>query len=116
MVFESDAAVTATNGNAEQVRVIAETVADTAITRFVAQNPPRADMPPPLKWAGGIAAVVLGGIFLAGCVWLFSSVSAVQVTLARMDERLEANAASQEARLAELERRVTAIEAEQEDP
>lgn len=99
------------SGNAEQTRIIAETVADTAITRFVSQHPElrqgsvTAEIPAPLKWAGAIIA----GLFTAGTAtlafWLVSTVSEMQVTLARMDERMVSGNV-QDGRVDDLVRRV----------
>lgn len=107
-------------GDAAQIRAIADQVgasaAEIAISNFVAQHPElrqasvTAEIPPPLKWAGAVIA----GLFTAGTAtlafWLVSTVSEMQVTLARMDERLAGQNTSQETRLTEIERRVARLE------
>lgn len=99
-------------GDAAQIRLIAEQVADAAFYKFESEHPVKteAEIPAPLKWAGAIVA----GLFTAGIAalafWLVSSMSAVQVTLARMDERM-ASGMVKDARFDEIERRVTKLEA-----
>lgn len=104
-------------GNDTQARVmmenIAEAAASAAMLKLKAQqlSEPKAvaDVPAPLKWAGGIIA----GLFAAGTAtlafWLVTSVSEMQVTLARMDERM-ASGTIKDARFDELNRRVTILE------
>lgn len=106
-------------GDAAQLRLIAdqigEAAAEIAISRFVAQHPElrqasvTAEIPPPLKWAGAI----LAALFTAGTAtlafWLFTTVSEMQVTLARMDERM-ASGSVKDARFDEIERRVSNLE------
>lgn len=107
-------------GDSAQIRMIAEQVgessAEIAISRFVAQHPEVrrgtvvSEIPAPLKWASAIIA----GLFTAGTAtlafWLVSTVSEMQVTLARMDERMTAGAV-RDARFEPLERRVQKLEA-----
>lgn len=103
-------------GNAEQIRIVAEQVADTAITRFVSQHPEVrrgtvvAEIPAPLKWAAIVASAVLSVSASAGLIWMVTSVSEMSVTLARMDERMGGYIAAQENRMAELERRTSQLE------
>ena len=99
-------------GNAAQVRIVAEQVADAAITRFAQKHPEvsKSDIPPPLKWAGAIIAALftmgIGGM----AVWLVTTVNEMQVTLARMDERMANQSTTQEGQLDEMGRRVTRLE------
>jgi hypothetical protein len=76
-------------------------------------GPLKADIPAPLKWAGGIIAA----LFTAGTAtlifWLVTSVSQMQVTLARMDERQSLQANAQDSRFADLDRRVSRLEGKQ---
>jgi len=102
-------------GNAEQTRIVAEQVAEATITRFVSQHPElrqatvTAEIPSPLKWAGAIIA----GLFTAGTAtlafWLVSTVSEMQVTLARMDERM-ASGTVRDSRVDGIEARVRQLE------
>lgn len=103
-------------GNTEQIRVMAEQIADTAIVRFVNQHPEVrrgtvvAEIPPPLKWAAIIASAVLTVSASAGLIWMVTSVSEMSVTLARMDERMGGYIDAQAARMTQLETRVENLE------
>jgi uncharacterized membrane protein YoaK (UPF0700 family) len=102
-------------GDAAQIRAImeqsSEAAADLAIRNFVANHPElrqasvTTEIPAPLKWAGAIIA----GLFTAGTAtlafWLVSTVSEMQVTLARMDERMVSGTV-RDARVDDLARRV----------
>lgn len=100
-----------TTGNEAQTRLIADTVAEATIMKFVSQHPElnEAKIPAPLKWAGAIIA----GLFTAGTAtlafWLVSTVSEMQVTLARMDERM-VSGNIKDSRYDEIERRVVNLE------
>lgn len=102
-----------TNGNAAQTRIIAEQVAESVITRFTAEHPEirRTEIPAPLKWASAIIA----GVFTVGvagmAIWLVSTVNDMQVTLARMDERMSSQTSSQTNQFDEISRRLTRLEA-----
>lgn len=99
-------------GDSEQVRAIIEQVSETLFYKFEREHPVRTEaaIPSPLKWAGAIIA----GLFTAGTAalafWLVSTVSEMQVTLARMDERM-ASGTVKDARVDDLDRRVTKLEA-----
>lgn len=101
-------------GDAAQIRLIGKQIAKSAIVEFVAEHPElarrEAEIPAPLKWAGGIvAALFTAGIAtLAG--WLVISVSEMQVTLARMDERMALQGDTQTGRMTEMERRIVQLE------
>ena len=104
-----------TNGNAAQVRVIAESVAEATILRFTQDHPeykkqpPEPAVPAPLKWAAGIIAALftmsIGGMAL----WLVTTVNQMQLTMTRIDERITN---SVEARFAEYDRRIGELESE----
>ncbi len=104
------------SGNAEQVRAIAEQVADTAISRFAANHPEVrrgtvvAEIPAPLKWAAIIASAVLTVSASAGLIWMVTSVSEMSVTLARMDERMGGYIEAQAVQMQQLEGRVDQLE------
>ncbi|MEL7783743.1 hypothetical protein AAG607_12025 [Citromicrobium bathyomarinum] len=95
-------------GNDAQNRIAAEQIADTAITRFTQQHPEflKAEIPPPLKWAGAIFAALLTTGVAAMAVWLVSSVSDMQVTLARIDER----SVNRDAQYSDIDERVRRLE------
>jgi len=99
-------------GNAAQTRVIAEQVAEAAITRFHAEHPElrHVPIPSPLKWAAAIVAAVMTAGVSAMALWLVSTVNSMQVTLARMDERMANQDKSLGTQFDDLNRRVTALE------
>ena len=97
------------SGNAAQVRMVAEQVAEATLVKFASKAKPEAEIPPPLKWAGGIIALFTLGIG-GMAVWLITSVNEMQVTLARMDERMAGASASADARLSSVEGRVLTLE------
>lgn len=103
------------DGNAAQVRIVAEQVADLAadqaVSRFIAMSSAKSEIPAPLKWAGGIAAAVFTAGVVGMAAWLVSSVGDMQVTLARMDERQMNQGSAQETRFVALENRVSKLEA-----
>lgn len=95
---------------------IARAAATIAISEFASQHPElrqgsvTTEIPAPLKWA----SVIIAGLFTAGTAtlafWLVSTVSEMQVTLARMDERLANQTAVQSEQIKEIEVRVTTLE------
>jgi len=102
------------NGNAAQSRIIAEQVAESAITLFAARHPElfkskAPEVHPLVKWVVGAVAALGLAAMIGGGTWLVSSVSEMQVTLARMDERM-ASGSVRDSRVDDLERRVAAIE------
>lgn len=102
-----------TDGNAAQTRIIAEQLGDALLTKFTQQHPElqKPDIPPPLKWASAIVAA----LFVAGvggmAVWLVTTVNEMQLTLARMDERMGNQTTNQAREVESLGRRVGALEA-----
>ncbi len=106
------------SGNAAQVRMVAEQVADAAIKRFTQEYPlppPKAEIPAPLKWAAAIVATLFTTGVAGLAFWLVSSVGSMQVTLGRMDERMQQDITGQrvaenQKRIEKLEERVTSLE------
>ncbi len=103
------------NGNASQTRVIADQVAEATITQFVRMHPEltsqkQAEVPAPLKWAAAIIAALLVAGIGGSFTWLVTTVNVMQVTLARMDERMAGQVTSSDSRLGEMERRMSAVE------
>lgn len=106
-------------GDTAQIRAIIDQVgegaAEIAISKFVAQHPElrqgsvTAEIPSPLKWAGAIVAALFTAGTATLAFWLVSTVSEMQVTLARMDERM-ASGTVKDARFDEIDRRVTELE------
>jgi hypothetical protein len=102
------------DGNDLQNGTVLAGMIDAAIARFDAIRPPQpkeSTVPAPLKWAGGIAAAVFTAGIAAFFLWLTSTVNDMQVTLARMDERMAGQAGDRDARFADIDRRVTRLEA-----
>lgn len=98
-------------GNAEQVRMVAQQVAEAAFYKFEREHPVKteATIPAPLKWAGTIIAALFTAGIATLSFWLVTTVSGMQVTLARVEERL-ASGTVKDARFDDLERRVTRLE------
>ncbi len=98
-------------GDGAQTRLIAEQVAEAVIMKYESEHPrpKEAEIPSPLKWA----AAIIAGLFTAGTAalafWLVSSVSEMQVTLARMDERMTTGSVK-DSRVDDLDRRVVKLE------
>lgn len=99
-------------GSAAQVRLIAEQVAEAVLVQYHAQNPQPKEppIPPLIKWlVGAIAGFGAAAIIGLG-FWLVTSVSQMQVTLARLDERITSGGIK-DSRVDDIERRVTKNEA-----
>lgn len=98
-------------GDSAQTRLIAEQVAEAVIMKYESEHPRTRDIdiPAPLKWAATIIAGLFTAGVAAGVFWLVSSVSEMQVTLARMDERMTTGSVK-DSRVDEIERRVTKLE------
>lgn len=102
----------AVTGNEAQVRMIAEQVAEAAVQDVLFKHPEfrKADIPAPLRWAGGIVASLFTMGIGALAVWLVMTVSDMQVTLARMDERMLSQNTSQSGQFQMLDERVKRLE------
>lgn len=106
------------SGNEAQLRIVMDQVAEAAVTNLMMKmkvqqldsSPREAPLPPLIKWlVGAIAGFGAAAIVGLG-FWLVSSVSQMQVTLARLDERI-ANGSIKDARFDEIDRRVSKNEA-----
>jgi hypothetical protein len=108
------------DGNAAQVRAIADQVAEAAILKFTSEHPviakelPDAKVPAPLKWAGVIVAGIMSVGSAGMLFWMISSISQMQLTLARMDERQSSNTTNWEAKFRGLDERMGRLEAQKE--
>lgn len=98
-------------GNSAQTRIVAEQVAEAAIVKFAAEHPEfrKAQVPEMLKWAGGVVGALLTASIMALAFWIVTSISEMQTTLIRLDERIGSGAVK-DARFDDLERRVTSLE------
>lgn len=107
-------------GDEAQIRRITDPIAGAAasiaISEFASQHPElrqasaTTEIPAPLKWA----SIIIAGLFTAGTAtlafWLVSTVSLMQVTLARMDERLANQTVVQSDQIKDIAGRVTVLE------
>lgn len=97
-----------------------EQIADLVIDRFVSQHPELrqntivTEIPPTIRWAGIIIGGVMTAAVSAGLFWLVATVSDMQVTLARMDERMASWTSTQDTRYEDLKKRVDKIEEKME--
>lgn len=89
---------------------IAEAVASKIISLHPELVRNVAEIPAPLKWAGGIAAGLLTIGVASMAVWLVATTSNMQVTLARLDERMANVNSSQTTQYANFDHRITALE------
>jgi hypothetical protein len=93
-----------------------EQIADAVIERFVSRHPELrqgsivTEIPPPIKWVGIMLGGTMTAAVTAGLFWLVATVSEMQVTLARMDERIGGWTSMNESRYSDLEKRVAALE------
>ncbi|WEK42996.1 MAG: hypothetical protein P0Y64_16885 [Candidatus Sphingomonas colombiensis] len=101
-------------GNEVQARVIAEQVAVAAVEQFVRTHPqtPKAEIPVPLKWAGGVITALLTVGVASLCMWVVSTLSNLQQTVTRIDTRQQINDGNVEGRLKQIEDRITRVEQE----
>lgn len=105
-------------GDAAQTRRIVEpaaiAAAEMAVAQFAAQHPElakvKAEIPAPLKWAGGIVAALLATGVGGVSVWGMTTLNEMQVTVARIDERMQSGQASQDSRFEEINRRLSRLE------
>ena len=103
-------------GDAAQIRMIVEQVVEATIIKIKTETPvapaPRehTELPPPLKWA----ATIIAGLFTAGIAtlafWIVSTLSEMQVTVARIDERQQLQAGDIDGKFQEHDRRITTLE------
>lgn len=101
--------------NPEIREQLAGQIAEAALTKFALLHPElnhvQAEIPPPLKWAAGIIGALFPAGIAAVAFWVVSSINTMQVTLARMDERQEQASANQGTWKADIEGRLTRLEA-----
>lgn len=100
------------DGNVEQVRfIVSEAVKQAhALAQTEAKETEAPAIPTILKWIAGIAAVIVAAVILGYFNWLTDTVTQMQVTLARMDERQASQVAAAENRYEDMNRRVTRLE------
>lgn len=112
--------------SAMQVKVFAEQVAakvlgeyqpqiaqiERAVARLSSAMPEEGAAPisPVSKWLAGLAATITAGLIMAALLWVGSSVTDMQQTLARIDERQKAQTEAQNARFSDYDRRINRLE------
>lgn len=104
--------------HAAQQKILAQQAADIAlvgaeqrIRQLAAEALAGGDMKTPvLRWIAGLAAAVIAFVFTASLSWVASSVTEMQQTLARIDERQKAQATQQDGRFVDYDRRISRLE------
>lgn len=101
-----------TTGNTEQIRIVAEQVADAVISKYVAEHPEasvKTEIPPPLKWAAGILAG-LATVGITGFVfWMVTTLNDMQLAMRDVQTQLGTTGAV-EARFGDINRRIDRLE------
>ncbi|MGW8201909.1 hypothetical protein ACWGM0_05090 [Sphingomonas bisphenolicum] len=117
--------MTATDpANLAQIRQMAQQAADLALAEYADRfarierifqtlqlpDQSKMEMPPLLKWTGGIITAIVTAGVIALFLWLVSSVNDMQQTLARMDERQKAQVEGLGSRFDDYDRRIRRLE------
>lgn len=89
---------------------LAVAVGSAVATAISAAQPPKAEIPTPLKWAAGILSAVATASIVGMGIWLVSTVANVQLTVTRMDERSLQQQEMQSLRDNEVQRRLGNLE------
>lgn len=97
-------------GNQTQARAIAEQVAVAAVEHYAQMHPQKAEIPPPMKWAASIIAAIITAGAVAMCIWVVSTLSDLQQTVTRIDERQRLTGDSTAQRLDKIEERISRLE------
>jgi hypothetical protein len=74
------------------------------------ENKVETSVPALMKWAGGILTAILTAGIIALFFWLVSSVSEMQQTLVRIDERQKAQVDGLDTRFSDYDRRIRRLE------
>lgn len=104
------------DGNTSQTRAVAEQVgkvaAKLAVEEFIEAHPEfkKPELPAPIKTAAAIISALLVMAVGGTLVWAMTTLNETQVTVARIDERMRADTASQADRFEEINRRLTRLE------
>ena len=99
-------------GDVAQIRVIAEQLVDTAITKVSDRYmpPPKAEIPAALKLAGTIVGALLTAFMILMMTWGVNTLADLKETVTRIDERQRLSGDSTEKRLSSVEGRVSRLE------
>lgn len=99
------------DGDLEHRRVIEDAMAKAMLYRLRDKGLGAEGLtPPPLKWAGMIVGAIMTAGSLAMAIWVVSSISSMQVTLARMDERQALTSATLVERFQVIDSRLERLE------
>ena len=101
------------SGNEAMVRAVADQVADAAVERYAQRHPapePKMEVPAPLKWAAAIVAAIMAAGGVALVFWIVGTLSDLQQTVTRIDERQQLTGGSTTQRIDKIEERVTRLE------
>jgi len=100
-------------GNEVQMRIIAEQIAEAAIIKISAQHKlpsQEPELPAPLKWAGALVVAVATACAVAMAIWMVTTLSDLQQTVTRIDERQKLSGDTVTKRLDDLDGRITRVE------
>lgn len=102
-------------GNEVQARAMADQVADAAVAKFAQMygqpaEQAKMDIPPALKMAAGIVTALITAAVIGVCFWMITTLSDLQQTVTRIDERQQLTGDSTGKRLDKVEERVTRLE------
>jgi len=100
------------DGNEAQSRMIARQLFSvwTEEQGQVKEPPKPIELPAPLKWAAGIVAALSTAAAGGMALWLVTTVNEMQLTLARMDERMANSTTNAVGRIDNIELRLRELE------
>jgi hypothetical protein len=91
-----------------------EQVAAATVQKWNQEHPqqrqplPKAEVPAPLKWAAIVISAVMSAVVVGVCFWVITTLSNLQITVARMDERQQRDMTP--SRLDKIEERLMRLE------
>lgn len=102
-------------GNEVQARAMADQVAEAAVAKFAQMYGQPAErqameIPPALKLAAGVVTAFITAAAIALSFWIVSTLSDLQQTVTRIDERQQLTGGATTQRLDKIEERVTRLE------
>jgi hypothetical protein len=102
-------------GNEVQARVMADQVADAAVAKFAQMygqptEPQKMEIPAGLKLAGGVVTALITAAVISLCFWMVTTLSDLQQTVTRIDERQQLTGGATAQRLDKIEERLTQLE------
>lgn len=102
-------------GNEVQARAMADQVADAAVAKFAQTygqpaEQAKMEIPPALKLAAGVITAVITAAVVGMCFWMVTTLSDLQQTVTRIDERQQLTGSSTGQRLDKIEERLMRLE------